>query len=78
MSINILIEHTLAMQKLNQFRRHPDWHKAFEQVLASGRFLTTFPDGTRGILQKNLLALSDAVDQQFIDNNIRSDRVTAP
>jgi hypothetical protein len=61
MSINILIEHTLAMQKLNQFRRHPDWHKAFEQVLASG-----------------LLALSDAVDQQFIDNNIRSDRVTAP
>lgn len=70
---NILIAHALALQKLKQFRRHPDWHKAFEQVLTSGRFLTTLPDGTRGIMEKDFPALNDAVDQQFIDNNIRSE-----
>jgi hypothetical protein len=69
------ITHTkwaLAEKKIDAFRRHPDWKRAFKRVLDSKRFLTTFPDGTRGILDEDLFALGDATDQEFIDEIIRN------
>jgi hypothetical protein len=62
----------LAEKKLDAFRRHPDWRHALKRVLDSKRFLTNFPDGTRGIVEYDLPALSEAADQEFIDEIIRN------
>jgi hypothetical protein len=53
-------------------RSHPDWQRALKRVLDSKRFTTTFPDGWCGILEKDLRALGDAADQEFIDEIIRN------
>jgi hypothetical protein len=70
--ISILVENDRLVRKLNEFRRHPDWLRAFNAVLASGQFLSPLPDGRRGIFEKDFPGLTEAVDQQFVDDIARA------
>jgi hypothetical protein len=70
----INIEFEKLVNKLTQFRRHPDYRRAFDRILSTKReqFLTVeLPDGRRGIPETAVETLIDAVDQEFIEEIIR-------
>jgi hypothetical protein len=69
--------YALVLQKLDQFRRHPDWRRAMDRVRKTRReFFTVMGEGEFegrwGIRDEDVSAYIDAVDQEFIDEIIRN------